>query len=251
MENVTCYNYAYLDLSVPGRFETDHVCFLFAPLYVGKGKNDRCNHGKIALQEGKQLLTNRLLYVELKKLQRMGYDPEILKFNEDVSSDFALKIESQIIATLGRKGMEAEGILCNRALGGEIPDTTGLAPPIKGRKMKDILSPKRYDAFIASCSRPKDPLAIKKMTETRRARGSYVGGEQHPRAKKFVLVSPNKQVFEITGGLKKFCAANNLSWQMLFANQNKGVISLDRTKHKNLKRLSERFWNTLGWECRT
>lgn len=251
MKNVTCYNYAYLDPSKPARVETEHVCFLFVPLYVGKGKNDRCNHGKIALEEGKQLLTNRLLYVELKRLQRRGYDPEILKFNEGASSDFALEVEKKMISALGRKDIDEEGTLCNRALGGEIPDTTGLAPPIKGRKMKDVLSPDRYAAFISSCSKPKDPSAMRKMAETRRARGTYVCGAQHPRAKKFVLVSPSKQIFEVTGGLKKFCAANNLSWQTLFANQNKGAIVLNRTKHKNLRRLSERFWNTLGWECRT
>lgn len=251
MENVICYNYVYLDLSKAAKVETTNVCFLFKPLYIGKGKNQRCEHGKIALEEGKQMLTNRLLYVELKRLQRRGFEPEILKFNEEATSEHTLEVEKNIIALLGRSGIESDGILCNRALGGEIPDTTGLAPPIKGCKMKDILSLEKYEAFIASCSKPKDKAAMKKMAQTRRARGSYTIGEKHPRAKKFVLISPDQQVFSVTGALKKFCADKNLSWQMLFANQNKGTITLDRSKHKNLKRLSERFWNTLGWECRT
>ena len=251
MTSVTCYNYAYLDPTCSAKIETGSVCLLFKPLYVGKGKNDRCMHGKIALEEGKQMLTNRLLYAELKRLQRRGYDPEILKFNEGVTSTEALLIEGEIISLLGRKGLDEGGILCNRALGGEIPDTTGLAPPFKGRKMKDVLSPERYEAYIKACSKPKSKRAMERMVETRKQRGSYTTGEAHPRAKRFVLVSPKGETFEVVGGLKSFCAAHNLSWQTLFGNQDAGPIKLDRSRHKNVKRLSERFWNTIGWECRT
>lgn len=250
MTDVTCYNYMYLDPSTEAKIEVEGLCLLFKPLYVGKGKNDRKLHGKIALEEGKQLLTNRLLYVELKRLQRRGFDPVILSFNEGVSSDAALDLEKSIISKLGRKGIEPNGILCNRALGGEIPDTTGLAPPVKGRKMKDVLSPERYEAFMAACSKPKTEKAIKQMVATRKERGTYTTGKAHPRAKKFVLISPTGQAFEVVGGLKKFCAEHNLSWQTLFGNQNMGPLQLDRSRYKNTKRLSERFWNTLGWECR-
>lgn len=251
MTPVTCYNYAYLDLSVPTKIETERLCLLFSPLYIGKGKDDRMLHGKIALEEGKQVLTNRLLYVELKRLQRKGYDPEILKFNDGVSSTEALEVEKRLIAKLGRRGIEPAGMLCNRALGGEIPDTTGLAPPIKGRKMEDILSPERYTKFMEACSKPKSVEAMKTMVQTRKRTGSYTTGKDHPRARKFILISPEKEVFEVVGALKKFCQEHNLSWQTLFANQNQGVIQLDRSRYKNVKRLSERFWNTLGWECRT
>lgn len=249
MKSSNCYNYVYLDPSAPSKIEAPSICFLFKPLYIGKGKNNRCLHGKIALEEGKQILTNRLLYTELKRLQRKGFDPEILKFNDGVSSSVALNLEKDLIDALGRKGIEDGGILCNRALGGEIPDTTGLSPSTKGRKMYDILSPERYEAFIAACSKPKTAETKEKMVQTRKKNGTYTTGSAHPRARTFFLISPTKERFEITGGLKKFCEAKNLSWQMLFSNQNAGVIQLDRSKHKNLKRLSERFWNTLGWEC--
>ena len=36
------YNYVYLDPRKPGKFEFESICFLFEPLYVGKGKDDRC-----------------------------------------------------------------------------------------------------------------------------------------------------------------------------------------------------------------
>lgn len=251
MKIVSRYNYAYLDPTSPARIETDLVCFLYTPLYVGKGKEDRCLHGKIAIEEGKQVLTNRLLYVDLKRLQRRGFDPEILKFNDGSTNEKALEVEGEIISVLGRRGIDPNGILCNRALGGEIPDTTGLPSPIRGKKMKDHLSSERYAKFLETVSRPKTAVIIEKMVSTRKTNGTYTTGSAHPRAKKFVLISPSAERFEVIGALKKFCEERDLSWQTLFNNQNIGKIEVDRSKYKNTKRLSERFWNTVGWECQT
>jgi hypothetical protein len=251
MKIVTRYNYVYLDPTSPAKIETERICFLFAPLYVGKGKEDRCLHGKIALEEGKQLLTNRLLYVDLKRLQRRGFDPEILKFNDEVTNEEALDVEGKIISVLGRRGIDADGILCNRALGGETPDTTGLPPPTKGKKIKDFMTQDRYERYRVVMSRPKTDVAMKKMVSTRKSNGTYTTGSAHPRAKKFVLISPSAERFEVVGALKKFCEEQDLSWQTLFNNQNLGKIEVDRSKYKNTKRLSNRFWNTVGWECQT
>lgn len=251
MQSVTCYNYAYLDPTKPGRFRTEKVTFLFQPLYIGKGKNDRCLHGARALQEGRPLLTNKLLYKELVRLLKKGYEPVVVLFNDCTSSEDALSVEGDVIATLGRKGIEPSGILCNRALGGEIPDTTGLEPPIKGKKMKDVLSPEKYSLLIEKLRQPKTVAQKSKMVKTRRERGSYDGGATHPRAKTFTLISPSGEIFTVKGGLKKFCADNSLSWQTLYNNQNRGAIKVDRSKYKNTARLGEPFWNTIGWECRS
>jgi hypothetical protein len=251
MKHVTHYNYAYVDPTSPAKIETQDICFLFMPLYVGKGKLDRCLHGKIAIEEGKQLLTNRLLYVDLKRLQKRGFEPEILKFNDDSTNDDVLQVEGRVILKLGRKGIEADGILCNRALGGEIPDTTGLPSAIRGKKMIEHLHPDHYAKYIAAMSKPKSDDAIKKMVNTRKTNGTYKSGSSHQRARMFILVSPSETVFEVNGNLKKFCEEHNLSWQSLFNNQNAGKIKVDRSRYKNVSRLSTRFWNTVGWECRT
>ena len=218
------YNYVYVDPTTPGRYETELVTFLFAPLYVGKGKRDRCLHGVIALREGKQILTNRLLYQDLKRLDQLGHDPVIVRFNDSTTCEGALQMEDNIIKLWGRRGIEEGGILCNRANGGKIPDISGV---------------------------PKTDEQNRKMVDTRRARGSYDGGAKHPRAKKFVITSPNGEVYEVVGGIKKFCTEHNLSWQTLYNNRNSGKIVLDRSKYKNVARLSEQFWNTIGWECRS
>lgn len=216
------YNYAYLDPMKPVKLETDQMCFLFQPLYVGKGGGNRYLHGVAALTEEREMLTNRLLYVELKRLFLNGKIPVVVVFNTDVSNTEALIVEDRLISLLGRKDLDPNGILCNRARGGAMPDVSGV---------------------------PKLESTKRKMVSTRRANGTYATGAKHPRAKRFVLVSPTGERHELDGNLKTFCATHNLSWQMLFAGANKGILKLDRAKHKNLGRLTDRFWNTLGWEC--
>lgn len=215
------YNYFYLDPSLSTRIELPTVCLLNFPLYVGKGKNDRFQHGIIALREEKELLTNKLLYKELLSLVKQGHEPLVMLFNTENTVDDCLEIEGQIILALGRKGLDEGGILCNRAKGGAMPDQTGI---------------------------PKSKEANEQMVRTRKKNGSYKTGKDHKMAKTFVLIDPTGITHEITGGLKTFCAAAGLSWQMLYNNANKGQLALDRNKHRNLKRLTPKFWNTLGWQ---
>jgi len=35
------YNYIYLDPRKPGKYNYNHMCYLYEPIYVGKGKNNR------------------------------------------------------------------------------------------------------------------------------------------------------------------------------------------------------------------
>lgn len=250
MKNTEFYNYAYLDLTKKRRIVTPTICFLFEPLYVGKGKGSRYQHGRIAIEEGKQLLTNKLLYADLKRLLRAGHDPEILKFNEESSNENSLLAEASIIEALGRRGIEQGGILCNRALGGEVPDTTGLPAPMRGKKVKDHLSPERYELYRHKITQPKTAEAIQKMVKARKENGTYQTGSQHPRAKTFVMISPAGQEFIVTGALKSFCSEKNLSWQLVYKNLDKGRIENCSSKYQNVNRQSEKFLNTLGWECR-
>ena len=98
---------------------------------------------------------------------------------------------------------------------------------------------------------PKTKEAMKKMVETRRSRGTYDGGEKHPRARKFTLILKDGTKIEIHGQLKRVCKELNLSWQTLYNNVDKGKIELDRNKYRNLQRLTPAFFNSLGCELKS
>jgi hypothetical protein len=223
MKSVTRYNYAYIDPTKPARIITPCISFLFKPLYVGKGGGDRMFHGVRALEEANPLLTNELLYKDLKQLMKDGHEPQIVVFNEG-SNDDVLMVEEDMILQLGRRKLDQGGILCNRALGGAMPDCTGM---------------------------PKSAVTKTKMVKTRRDQGTYTTGAKHPRARSFTVIAPDGSVFLVVGAIKKFCEEQDLSWQTLYNNRDKGKIMLDRSKYRNLARLTKRFWNTIGWECKT
>jgi hypothetical protein len=196
------YNYVYLNPTKPGRYQTETVSFLFEPLYIGKGKGNRFQHGIRAINESKSILTNKLLYVALVRLLRNGFEPAVTVFNDCCSNDKVLEIEDGLIKHFGRRGIEDFGVLCNRALGGEIPDTTGLPSAIKGKKMKDFFSEEAYKKYIEKIS-IKSEAQILKMVQTRRLRGSYNGGPAHGRAKIYTITSPAGEEFIVNGSLKK------------------------------------------------
>ena len=87
-----------------------------------------------------------------------------------------------------------------------------------------------------------------KMVNTRMSKGTYYTKDLHPRAKHFTAINPEGVAFELHGNLKDFCKEMNLSWQTLYGNVNSGIIILDRSRYKNLSRLTNRFFNTLGWQ---
>ena len=247
MENIF-YTYAYLDLSSPGKYTTSTLTFLYKPLYIGKGKNKRLYHGQIALQEGKSILTNRRLYCKLKNLLMKGFEPCVIKLQDNLTSNEALDLENVLINDLGRLKYDTDGILLNICKGGEIWDTTGVPSPSKGKKMKDFLSDQKYESYITACRKPKSKNQIQKMVETRKKNNTYHTKEKHAMAKNWKIINPNGIEFNLTGTLKDFCEQHNLSWQTLYNNKNLGPIILDRTRYKNVKRLSQKFFNTLGWQ---
>lgn len=85
-----------------------------------------------------------------------------------------------------------------------------------------------------------------KSAKTRRENGNYQTGSTHPRARKMVAVNPYGVCFELHGNLKAFCQEMDLSWQFLYNNIDTGPV--DTTKVKNFARLTNRFWNTVGWQ---
>lgn len=245
-----CYVYAYYDLMDPGNYDLNGFKLKYKPLYIGKGTGYRLLHGINAVLMDKITDTNKRLFQVLKERKNGGED--ITKYvtiiKNNMTSEEALSLEDELIKKFGRLKIDENGILTNFALGGAVPDTTGLSPPVKGKKAKDFYSPEKYENIMKVLRRPKSLEQKTKMLKTRRENGSYYTGNNHAMAKKFIIINPHGFIFETNGDLKKFCVEMSLSWQMLYNNMNSGPVLLDRNKHRNLKRLTNRFWNTLGWQ---
>lgn len=242
------YVYVYLDTSCPGRYDLHTTTLLFKPLYIGKGKNDRYLHGVAAITKSDPSKTNRRLYSKLKNRISRGHAISVIKICENLTNEKALFLEEQLINDMGRADIDFNGILTNRARGGEIPDTTGLPPPNKGKHYSDYMSGDKLHNAIQACKMPMPSEAKNKMVSKRRKNGTYYTGNNHALAKRWIAINPHGLCYELHGNLKVFCSEQNLSWQTLYNNIDSGPILLDRKKYKNTARLSIRFWNTIGWQ---
>lgn len=122
------------------------------------------------------------------------------------------------------------------------------ANSMKGRRFEEIFDKDTCEKLITLLKRPKTKEAVVKMINTRRKNNSYHCGGKHAMAKKYVVISPTGEQHNLHGNLKTFCAEKNLSWQTLYSHIDGGPVILDRKRYRNISRLSDRFWNSIGWQ---
>ena len=111
------YTYVYLDPRKSGRFEYDggKVCFDIEPFYVGYGQNGRClDH----LNEAYKSAKNSYKLNKIRKLQKLGLEPIIIKVLENVSVEKAKEEEIKFIWVIGRYDL-GMGPLTNLTWGGD------------------------------------------------------------------------------------------------------------------------------------
>jgi hypothetical protein len=106
------YVYVYLDPRKKGFFSYRDYSFEYEPFYVGKGKKSRLlRHLKI--NEHNSLKNNKI-----SKIISEGLNPIILKIENNLTNEESLKIESEVIKTIG-KIIDKKGPLTNISDGGE------------------------------------------------------------------------------------------------------------------------------------
>lgn len=94
MQTEEFYTYMYFDPRKPGKYQFDDLLFDFEPIYVGKGKGTRCfEHLKDNTQTIKA--------TKIKKIIKEGYDPIIVKIQENISEYEAKKLEAEIMKKIG------------------------------------------------------------------------------------------------------------------------------------------------------
>lgn len=96
------YVYVYLNPLEEGVYSSSNISFLAKPFYVGKGIGNRLyDHLKDARPSRKYKNSHKLNTIRL--IQQSGLNPIILKIDEFLEEDAALRLELQLILELKQK----------------------------------------------------------------------------------------------------------------------------------------------------
>lgn len=88
--------------------------------YVGKGTKNRCyTHSKDTLETAR----NKRLWGHINNIRKQGYEPIVIKIQENLEENYAYELEEIEIKKYGRVGFEENGILMNIVNGGTNPPT--------------------------------------------------------------------------------------------------------------------------------
>ncbi len=81
--------------------------------------------------------------------------------------------------------------------------------------------------------------------ESKRKMSISHSGENNSRSKKYIITSPNKEIFIIIGEFDNFCKTHKLSKKKMKNYVNKGIIQEDSYSHR-----TQNSSNCVGWEIR-
>lgn len=84
--------------------------------YVGKGHDQRCYQH---LKDTLETTHNKRLWGYINNLRKKGYEPIVLKIQENISEEYAYDLEELEIKKYGRKKIDKGGILMNILEGGK------------------------------------------------------------------------------------------------------------------------------------
>ena len=103
------YIYIYLDPRKSGKYCYSDICFLFEPLYIGKGKDKRYKR----LDNRNNLFKNKI-----NRIKKCGYELIVFKLHENLNEEQSFELEKKLIKEIGRIDLNT-GLLVNMTDGGE------------------------------------------------------------------------------------------------------------------------------------
>jgi len=226
------YVYAILDPRKPGEYIYDTVKFQFEPFYIGKGSNRRITRHLTNSEINKSTFKSN----KIKKILSVGLQPVMLKIQERLTEKEALRLEMEIISTIGKT--DHDGPLTNQTDGGD-----GISGFVHTKETKE-----RIRSSLQGVNKGRR-LSQEWKNKIRANNAKYWTGKHHTNETKHKLsirnkgrrlpdrchtynaVSPNGDKFVIKTGLKYFCEEHGLSRSKMVA-----VATGNRTHHR-------------GWTC--
>lgn len=206
------YTYIYLDPRKRGFYCYENVCFLYEPIYVGKGKDKRyLDHLKTLKNKRNNPFKNKLLKILKSEFVLFDIRNYILIFNNLLEMD-AFNLEKKLIQEIGRKDLKL-GPLANLTNGGEglsnpsvetrikiskaqkgknVSEKTKkqIADSLKGRKCSAETKQKLVIALKGKRIGEKNPMFGKHLSqETKKRISEKLNGEKNPMfGKGFIMV---------------------------------------------------------------
>ena len=242
------YNYVYLDPRKPGKYEYKNICFLYEPIYVGKGKDNRLYNHITYFKNDRKNKINSILYNKLNKIYKNNLEPIVIMFNENINENICYDYEANLISEIGTISGETDirGPLCNFCIDNRPPNH-------KGKTYEEIYGKEKAEE------------QLKLRTKIQKDRGGYFGGRKHTKetlsllskiqsgegngmygkkqkqstkdkiskankgklsklAKTFMYISPDNIKYKVSGNYKlKFCNDFNISRSALDKRINTGI----------------------------
>lgn len=234
------YNYVYLDPRKPYQIETNTICFLYEPLYVGKGKDNRCFEHLQNLSR----ISNPIFRDKLNLLKKsFNMKDYIVQFNFTNDEDESYIKETNLIKEIGSNHITEikNGPLVNICLDNRPPSLKGKTyKEIYGDKYEEEIEKRRkiqlkrggyfkgkrhtqesIDKISIGMSGEKNPMYGKQHNSetieliSKKSIERYLSGIKNPNSKKYIIISPDGIETEIFGEVKNFCLENNLSYSTL------------------------------------
>jgi hypothetical protein len=242
----------YLDPRKAGSYIYGDIKFDFEPFYIGMGKNYRLyDHLKEAMYKSFITKGNQHKYNKIREILALKQTPIILKIKDLITLEEAISQEIKLIDLIGRNDI-GRGPLTNLTNGGELgPDLTGEKNPMYGKRGKNHPAShwKRTEEHLKNQSishkGDKNSQYGKKWSEERKKQFSEFqknrvanippeqrskvvhtienkikmsknfSGGGNPIAKKWKIISPTNEVYNIKGTLRLFCKEHNLAYDSL------------------------------------
>lgn len=254
------YIYVYLDPRKRGEFNYEEYSFNNEPFYIGKGKDNRAfDHLK---EVEKKHHRNAAKCNKIIAIYKENKIPIVLKIEENLTNDDANVLEKRLISLIGKIN-DKTGPLTNLTDGGDGGDTfttnpnrelirlkmsvrsSGERNPMYGQNHTDE-SRRKISDNRRGIRKGVHPWNYKKKLSD-----EHIANLRNSKipinncfAKKFIVIAPNGDKFEVNGNLKRFCGEHILAHSFMRYYINKGKIPPAQ------RRGSVERSNLQGWEIR-